>query len=91
MGGLCYMVQDKMICGPIFQKKINEQVLMVRIGEESSLAHSEHPACLPMDFTGRPMKGYLFVRMCGLDREDELDYWLNLCLKFNDELTKKEV
>jgi len=38
-----------------------------------------------MDFTGRPMKGYIFVTPEGFDSEDELDYWMKLCLAFNPE------
>ncbi len=36
-----------------------------------------------MDFTGRPMKGYVFVEPEGIDTEKELEDWLQLCLDFN--------
>jgi hypothetical protein len=36
-----------------------------------------------MDFTGRPMKGYIFVTPDGLDSDKSLSYWLDLCLAFN--------
>jgi hypothetical protein len=36
-----------------------------------------------MDFTGRPMKGYVFVNMEGLDSDDALAHWMLLALKFN--------
>ena len=29
--------------------------------------------CLPMDFTGRPMKGYVYVTGSGMDTDDELE------------------
>jgi len=36
-----------------------------------------------MDFTGKPMRGFLFVNPEGLKSDDELDYWLALALDFN--------
>ena len=36
-----------------------------------------------MDFTGRPMKGYVFVDPLGFDMDDDLEYWIQLCLDFN--------
>ncbi len=32
--------------------------------------------CLPMDFTGRPVKGYIFITPKGFDLDDDLDYWI---------------
>ncbi|MGA1226260.1 MAG: hypothetical protein ACO3VF_03260 [Tamlana sp.] len=60
---------------------------MARIGEDSYLKKLEKPECLPMDFTGRPMKGYIFVTPDGFDTNDYLAYWIELCLAFNP-LTK---
>jgi hypothetical protein len=36
-----------------------------------------------MDFTGRPMKGYLFVSDEGMKNKKALDHWVSLCLEFN--------
>jgi len=36
-----------------------------------------------MDFTGRPMKGYVFITPDGFDLDIDLEYWLQLCLDFN--------
>ena len=36
-----------------------------------------------MDFTGRPMKGYLFVHPSVIDRDQDLAYWIQACLEFN--------
>lgn len=60
---------------------------MARIGEDSYLKKLEKPESLPMDFTGRPMKGYIFVTPDGFDTNDYLAYWIELCLAFNP-LTK---
>ena len=51
-----------------------------------ALAHEKHihrEECLLMDFTGKPMKGYLFITPQGFDFDDDLEYWLDLWLKFN--------
>ena len=81
--GLCFMVNDKMCCGIHFDKKKNSDLLMARIGEEAAVGAMERKGCLPMDFTGRPMKGYVFVTNEGFDTDDDLAYWLQLCLDFN--------
>lgn len=83
MGGLCFMVEGKMCCGIHFDKKKDTDLLMARIGEsayEDALTKSN---CHPMDFTGRPMKGFVFVTPEGFDEDEELEYWIDLCLAFN--------
>lgn len=39
--------------------------------------------CVPMDFTGRPMRGFVFVQTDGLASERDLASWLDLALEFN--------
>ena len=76
-GGLCYLVDNKMCLG------IVKDDLMARIDPELESKVLNKPGARPMDFTGRPMKGYVFVAPSGVDREDDLEYWINLCLEFN--------
>lgn len=83
MGGLCFKVDCKMLCGIHFDKKFGDNLLMARVGEAVYKAELEKPNCLPMDFTGRPMKGYIFVTPDGFDTDEELFYWIDLCLAFN--------
>ena len=83
MGGLCFKVDNKMLCGIHLDKKYGDSLLMARIGELVYLVELKKPECLPMDFTGRPMKGYIFVTPDGFDNEADLSYWLDLCLVFN--------
>lgn len=83
MGGLCFMVDDKMCCGIHFDKKKQTDLLMARIGEEASADALKRPGCHPMDFTGRPMRGYVFVDPEGFDLDEDLGHWLDLCLEFN--------
>ena len=77
MGGLCYLVDDKMCIG------IVKDNLMARIDPgiyDDSLLRK---GCREMDFTGRPMKGFIFVEPEGIDMDEDLDYWVQLCLDFN--------
>ncbi|GAA4883450.1 hypothetical protein GCM10023311_01990 [Flaviramulus aquimarinus] len=83
MGGLCFKVDNKMLCGIHIDKKYGDSLLMARIGESVYLKELEKPECLPMDFTGRPMRGYIFVAPDGFDTDKDLSYWLDLCLDFN--------
>jgi len=83
MGGLLFMVDDKMFCGIHHDKKYGGHLLMARIGEEAYNAHIDREECLPMDFTGRPMKGYIYITPQGFDLDEDLEYWLDLCLQFN--------
>jgi len=83
MGGLCYMMNDKMCCGIHFDKKHNCDLLMARIGEEASIDSLDEDGCMPMDFTGRPMRGYVFVTPEGFDNESDLEKWLQRCIEFN--------
>ena len=77
MGGLCYMVEDKMCVGVV------KNNLMARIDPEVYDEALSKTGCKEMDFTGRPMKGFVFVEPIGLDLDEDLDYWVELCLDFN--------
>ena len=83
MGGLCFLVDDKMLCGIHIDKKYGDSLLMARIGEEAYAQNIDRPECLPMDFTGRPMKGYVFVTPEGFDTDKDLSDWIQLTLDFN--------
>jgi len=83
MGGLCFMVDGKMCFGLDTDKTTNTARLMCRIGEQQQTVALNKPHCGPMDFTGRPMKGYVYVSAEGLDSDSELDHWIQLCLDFN--------
>ncbi len=77
MGGLCFMVDDKMCLG------IVKDELMARIDPEIYEEALTKKGCKEMNFTGRPMKGFVFVDALGTDMDDDLDYWVQLCLAFN--------
>ena len=77
MGGLSFMVDDKMCVGIV---KYN---LMVRIAPEIYDSVLKKKGCRPMDFTNRPMKGFVFVDPEGYDLDEDLEYWIDLALEFN--------
>lgn len=77
MGGLCFMVNDKMCLG------VTNQRLMVRLDPLVEAESLQRPGCKPMDFTGRPMKGYVFVHSEGIETETQLRHWVDLALEFN--------
>ncbi|UTW61617.1 TfoX/Sxy family protein [bacterium SCSIO 12741] len=80
MGGLTFMVRDKMCVG------IVKNDFMARVGKDRYEQALTREGAREMDFTGRPMKGYVFVAPEGIDMEDDLDLWVQDCLDFNQEL-----
>lgn len=76
-GGLCFMVNDKMCVG------VEKERLMVRLDPEIYEEVIEKEGCIPMDFTGRIMKGYVFVDINALNTKKKLNYWVELALAFN--------
>lgn len=77
MGGLTFMVNDKMCIGII------KDEMMCRIDPEMQEIALNKAGCRIMDFTGRPMKGYVMVNEEGMKTKKEFEYWINLCLEFN--------
>ena len=77
MGGLCYMIDDKMCVG------IVKDDLMARVGDEAYSSLVTRNGARPMDFTKRPMKGYIFVSPEGVDFDEDLEFWVQKCLDFN--------
>ncbi len=77
MGGLCFMVDDKMCVGVV------KNTLMARIGSEIYEEALIKTGAREMDFTGRPMKGFVFVDPEGIDMDEDLEAWIDLCLEYN--------
>ena len=80
MGGLTFMIRNKMCVG------IVKEELMARIGKENHEKALQIPGCRPMDFTGKPMNGYVFVAPIAVDMDVDLEYWIDLALGFNKTL-----
>lgn len=71
------MVDDKMCVGVVREN------LMARIDPDIYEKALEKNGCKPMEFTGRPMKGFVFVEPEGVDQDEELEWWIGLALDFN--------
>ena len=92
MGGLIFMVDQKMCVGVDKDKKTGQNRLMARIGiDEYQLALKEKGS-REMDFTGKPMKGFVFIYEDDIDLDEDLEFWIQKALKFNKEinLSKKK-
>lgn len=76
-GGLCFMVNDKMCVG------VESERLMIRLDPAVYEEVLEKEGCTPMDFTGKVMKGYVFVAIKALNTKKKLAYWVELALQFN--------
>ena len=76
-GGLCFMVNAKMCVG------VEQERLMLRIGPEVYEDALEKEGCVPMDFTGKVMKGYVFVDQEVLATRKQLSWWMKLALDYN--------
>lgn len=83
MGGLIFMVDDKMCVGVDKDRKLDIDRLMVRVGAEAYEKALKMEGARNMDFTGRPMKGFVFVGPDGFDTDDDLEKWLNMALAYN--------
>ncbi|MBA4849537.1 TfoX/Sxy family protein [Emticicia sp. BO119] len=81
--GVCIMVDDKMCCGTHIDKKTGEDLMLCRIGDDAYEMALESSNCIPMEFTGKAMKGYVYVTGNGFRTQKDLTYWIQLCLDFN--------
>lgn len=88
MGGLVFMVEDKMCIGIVRDKNTKEDRIMARIGEQAKVEYENKVSCRAMEFTGRHMKDFVFIYPEGYDLDDELEFWVDKALEFNP-LAKK--
>ncbi len=78
-GGVCYMLNGKMCVGVV------EDEMMCRIGADAYEGALERKGCREMIFTGKPIKGYVYVSDEGMKSKKDFEYWINLCIDFNKE------
>ncbi len=77
MGGLVFMLNEKMCLGII------KNELMCRIDPALHNEEVEKDGCRTMDFTKRPMKGYIMIDEFGLRNQKKVEHWIKLALDFN--------
>jgi hypothetical protein len=73
-GGLAFMADGHLFVGVL------AGTLMARVGAEGYAAALARPHVREMDFTGRPMKGYVYVAPEGFASDEALAGWVNACL-----------
>lgn len=77
MGGLCFMIDGKMCVG------VNRDEIMARVDPDIYEELLKKVGCREMNFTGRPMKGFVFLTGEATDLDTDLYSWLQLALDFN--------
>lgn len=82
-GGIAFMVRGHMCCGPL------EKDLMVRVGPDQYDSALKRKHATTMDFTGKPMRGFVTVQAEGLRTKRDLTRWIGLGLKFVESLPPK--
>jgi TfoX/Sxy family transcriptional regulator of competence genes len=82
-GGLAIMLHGNMCVG------ILGETLMARVGPNCYEEALRRPHARPMDFTGKPMRGYVFVAPEGFEEDTELATWVELCVAFVNTLASK--
>ncbi len=89
MGGLIFMVRDAMCVGLDFDKNVNEDRLMVRVGKLQYEHLLNQHGSIKMDFTGKEMRGFLFIHAAYFDLDEQLDFWIAKALEFNSILSEQ--
>jgi hypothetical protein len=82
-GGLAFMSHGHMFAG------ILGNTLMARVGPTAYPDALRKPHVREMDFSGRPMKGYVFVEPVGFESDEALEFWINRSHEFAASLPPK--
>lgn len=83
VGGLAFMVRGHMTVG------INGDELMVRVGKDGHADALAQPHAREMDFTGRALKGFVYVGTEGIESDEALTAWVDRALDFVGTLPPK--
>ena len=82
-GGLAFMIRGHMCCGVVGKK------LMVRVGPDLYEHALSKPHAQLMDFTGKPLRGFVYVRPAGFSSEKDLKAWIAMATTFARSLKPK--
>ena len=74
--GVAFMVKGHMCCGVL-----NEN-LVVRVGPDAYEGALQEPHARPMDFTGRPLHGFVYVERDGFASDRSLRQWIERGMRF---------
>lgn len=84
-GGLAFMANGNMFIGVL------GSTLMARVGPAAYAGALVQPHVREMDFTGRPMKGYVFVEPEGFDSAEALEFWVSKSYEFSASLPPRQL
>jgi len=82
-GGLAFLLKGNMCVG------IVKDDLMIRVGPDVYQRLVRHPHARKMDFTGKPMKGFVYVSPGGVESEEDLRLWVGHGLAYASSLPSK--
>ncbi|MGE3925592.1 MAG: TfoX/Sxy family protein [Lautropia sp.] len=82
-GGIAFLHRGLMFVG------VSGSKLMARVGRDRYADSLAREHVREMDFTGRPMQGYVYVEPAGIATEDQLSFWLQRCKDFVSTLPAK--
>jgi TfoX/Sxy family transcriptional regulator of competence genes len=82
-GGIAFLLDGHMACGIVGDR------LMLRLDPDEAARRLAEPHVRPMDFTGRPMRGFLYVDPKGLATARRLDTWLARAIAHAERLPPK--
>lgn len=82
-GGVAFLRHGHMFVG------VAGNSLMARVGKELYQDSLDREDVRVMDFTGKPMAGYVFVDEPGLATDEALRFWINRCAGFAATLPPK--
>jgi hypothetical protein len=82
-GGLTFMVEGHMSCGIVGDR------LMVRLPRDAHDAALAQRHVHPMDFTGRPMRGFVYIDAVGVADDAVLAEWVGRGVDYARQLPPK--
>ncbi|HEY2292298.1 MAG TPA: TfoX/Sxy family protein [Thermoanaerobaculia bacterium] len=82
-GGLAFLKNGNMFVG------VTGDELMARVGKENYADSLARKHVREMDFTGKPLAGYVFVGAQGIAKDTDLGFWVERCQAFAETLPAK--
>lgn len=82
-GGICFSVNGNMACG------VEKNNLVVRVELDNYIKALKSKYTRPMDFTGKPLRGFIYVLESGYKSSQSLKKWINLSFEFAKSLPSK--
>ena len=83
-GGIAFLREGLMLVG------VSNSALMARVGRVCYRNSLDREHVRVMDFTGKPMQGYVFVDAPGIETDDQLRFWIERCEEFVATLPPKK-